>query len=110
VGLAEKGKKRMSQQTIIVEFSIKPGHLDEFEALIREHARRSLAEEPGCIRFDVIKPRLAYGTIIPDTIWLYELYQDMDAVKAHESSDRMPVLGQKTGPLVATKRLIYGVL
>lgn len=100
----------MPQQTIIVEFGIKPGHLDEFEALIREHARRSLEQEPGCLRFDVIKPRLADGTPIADTIWLYEMYEDMAAVKAHESSERMPILGQKTGPLVATKRLIYGTI
>ena len=44
----------MDRFLITVDFYLLPGALDPFLALIKENARRSLAEEPGCHRFDVL--------------------------------------------------------
>ena len=100
----------MSQISIIVEFKLKPGQQDAFEELIRAHAKASLEQEPGCLRFDVLRPFEKDGTPIKDCVWLAELYKDQDAVKAHESSPRMPVLGEKVAPMLESRRLVYGAV
>ena len=96
----------MSEIAIIVEFQLKPGKQAEFEKLIRAHAERSLKEEKGCLRFDVLQPLDSDGSLIADCIWLTELYANKEAVKEHEDSPRMSILGEAIGPLVANKRLI----
>jgi len=100
----------MSQVSIIVEFHLKPGQQEAFEELIRAHAKASLEQEPGCLRFDVLRPFEKDGTPINDCIWLAELYEDKDAVAAHESSQRLQILGEKAAPLVVSRRLVYGAV
>ena len=39
---------------IYVEFTVKAAAVERFRALILENARKSLAHEPGCRRFDVL--------------------------------------------------------
>jgi autoinducer 2-degrading protein len=97
----------MPKVSIIVEFKLHKGKQEEFEKHIRAHAALSL-KEPGCIRFDVMRPFEKDGTPIIDCIWLAELYENQDAVNFHESSPRMPQLGEKTAPLVESRRLVYG--
>jgi (4S)-4-hydroxy-5-phosphonooxypentane-2,3-dione isomerase len=46
----------MPKIAIAVEFKIKEGQHAAFDAIIREHARLTLQEEPGCERFDVLQP------------------------------------------------------
>ncbi len=100
----------MSQISIIVEFHLKPGQQEAFEELISAHARASKEQEPGCLRFDVLRPVEKDGTPINDCVWLAELYKDKAAVEAHEASPRMPILGEKIGPMVVSKRLVYGAV
>ncbi len=100
----------MSQIAIIVEFQLKPGKQAEFEKLIRAHAERSLNEEEGCLRFDVLQAIDDNGSAVADCIWLTELYENAEAVKEHENSPRMPILGEAVGPLVANRRLIKAAM
>jgi len=62
---------------ITVEFRLLPGCREAFIALIRENAARSLADEPGCRRFDVLSSD-ADGSVL-----LYEIYDDEPAFAAH---------------------------
>lgn len=96
----------MSELTIIVEFETQPGREDEFVAIIRDHARRTLQEEPGCLRFEVIKPIERDGTPIANKVMVNELYADEAAVTAHENNPRMAALGATLKPLLASRRLI----
>lgn len=100
----------MSQIAIIVEFQLEPGKQGEFEKLIRAHAERSLKEEKGCLRFEVLQAIDSDGSLIADCIWLTELYESAEAVKEHEDSPRMPILGEAIGSLVANKRLIKAAI
>lgn len=100
----------MPQISIIVEFHLKPGQQEAFEELISAHAKASKKQEPGCLRFDVLRPIDKDGTTINDCVWLAELYKDKEAVAAHEASPRMPILAEKIGPMVVSKRLVYGAL
>ena len=63
---------------IIAPIQIKEGHKEAFMAEMIADARGSVADEPGCLRFDVIQD--------PDEenrIWLYEIYKDEDAFQTH---------------------------
>lgn len=100
----------MSQMAIIVEFETLDGKEDAFLQVIREHARRTLAEEPGCLRFEVIKPIERDGTPIPNRVLVNELYADEPAVSAHEKNPRMPSVGSAVGPLVKSRRLILSAV
>ena len=79
----------MPEMTIIVEFETLDGREAEFTALMRDHARKTLQEEPGCLRFEVIKPVEPDGTPIPNRVMVNELYADQAALAAHERNPRM---------------------
>ncbi len=95
----------MPKIAIVVEFKIKPGHFAAFDAHIREHAAATLAEEPGCERFDVLQPLGADGAPDESRIMLFELYSDQAAVDAHRAGVRMPVVAAKSAPMLDGRSL-----
>ena len=96
----------MTRLTIIVEFETLDGNEEAFTALIRDHARRTLQEEPGCLRFEVIKPVERDGTPVPNMVMVNELYADEAALSAHEANPRMPGFQAATRPLLKSRRLV----
>lgn len=96
----------MTEMTIIVEFETLEGAEPEFTRIISDHARRTLAEEPGCLRFEVIKPVGKDGESLPNKVMVNELYADQAAVTAHNANPRMAPLGQTIAPLLKSRRLI----
>jgi quinol monooxygenase YgiN len=101
-----KEAQPLPQIAIIVEFDILDGQEVEFTRLISEHARLTLEEEEGCLRFEVIKPIERDGTPIPNKVMVNELYADEAAVTRHEQNPRMPILREATGKLLAGRRLV----
>ncbi len=91
--------------TIIVEFETLDGAEAQFLDLISEHARATLQEEPGCLRFEVIKPVERDGTPIANLVMVNELYADEAAVAAHERNPRMPDVQAAMSPLLKSRRL-----
>jgi len=63
---------------VLVQFTIKPEMLAEFEAAVLANARESVAKDPGCLRFDV-----SQGTDDPLTWVLHEVYDREEAHAAH---------------------------
>ena len=63
---------------IIAPIQIKPGSKEAFLEAIIGDAKGSVNNEPGCRRFDVIQDA---GD--DNRIWLYEIYDDEAAFKAH---------------------------
>ena len=90
---------------IVVDFRIKPGMEADFAAHIREHAANTLAEEPGCERFDVLAVLKDDGTPDAGRIMLYELYSSHDAVAAHRANPRMKQIGPRGAAMVAERTL-----
>ncbi len=88
----------MSPYVIIVEFTVKPGEIGRFMPLMLENAERSLADEPGCRRFDVLAGE--DGRVI-----LYEIYDDEAAFAAHCASAHFHRFDEASRPLVAGKRV-----
>ena len=68
----------MKPYIITVDFRLRADCTATFLPLIQENARRSLADESGCRRFDVL--------LQPDDgnrVLLYEIYDDERAFAAH---------------------------
>lgn len=88
---------------VTVVFRLKPGAGDAFSALIRENARASLADEPGCRQFDVVSPS---GQ--PDTIFLYEIYDSPEAFEAHKAMPHFLSFDRDSAAHVAEKTVMTG--
>lgn len=96
----------MAEMTVIVEFETLEGAEPEFIRIISDHAQRTLLEEEGCLRFEVIKPVEKDGSAIPNKVIVNELYADQAALEAHNLNPRMEPLRATTGPLLKSRRLI----
>ncbi|MEO1536445.1 MAG: putative quinol monooxygenase [Pseudomonadota bacterium] len=90
---------------VTVTFRLAVEHAQAFLAAVRENAQLSLAREPGCHRFDV-----AVGEDGPETVFLYELYDDRAAFDAHLASAHFKSFDAMVAPWVASKDVATYVL
>jgi autoinducer 2-degrading protein len=67
----------MNNAVLLVELQVKPECLDQFNEAIRVNSTASVGE-PGCRQFDVLRSQDD-----PCRVFLYEVYENADAVKAH---------------------------
>lgn len=74
---------------LFVAFWIRPDTRERFAAAIEEQARTSLAEEDGCVYFDV-----CVDVENPNHFLLYEIYADEEAFAAHRQT---PHFGRWSG-------------
>lgn len=80
----------MNKFVLIVEFQVKPESLARFNEQIAVNAKASVASEPGCRQFDVLR-----AIDDPCRVALYEVYDSEDAFKAHlEQAHTKAFLGQ----------------
>ena len=63
---------------VTVNFSIKPGQIEQFRPLMLENARLSLELETGCRQFDV-----CFNPSEPQECFLYEVYDNKSAFETH---------------------------
>ncbi|MEO9682054.1 MAG: putative quinol monooxygenase [Tateyamaria sp.] len=85
---------------VTVVFEIKPGQMEPFMEAILNNARCSVRDEPGCRQFDVCTDP---GD--PNTVFLYEKYDDLAAFEAHQTMPHYKATGPKVVDLVASKTL-----
>lgn len=83
---------------LVVEFRIQPGHVEDFDAAIRENAQRSRETEAGCRQFDVCR-----DAADPGLFFLYELYDDEAAIEAHLVSAHYRSMNAATAGWVVSK-------
>lgn len=96
----------MDEQAIIVEYEIEEGRIDAFRALVLDHARRTLGEEQGCLRFEVLEPVDRNGRPIPNRLMVSEIYASPLAVEQHERNPRLERVRAAMAPLVKSRRLV----
>ncbi len=83
---------------VTVHFDIHPPLIDDFLPLIRENARRSVEDEPGCRQFDVcVDPKARHR------VFLYEVYDDADAFSDHQQSPHFAHFDGASRAMVAGK-------
>lgn len=83
---------------VCVTFEIDPGQIETFLGLMRHQAATSLAEEPGCQRFDVWTDGAA-----PATVFLYEIYSDRAAFDDHLQSTHFKTFDRDVSPMIVEK-------
>ncbi len=88
----------MNMQALVVEFRIKPDHVEAFAAAIIHNARASRDTEPGCRQFDVCR-----DPADASLFFLYELYDDEAAVQAHLKSAHFLAMNEATASWVEKK-------
>ena len=64
-----------------VEYDIVPGKVDDFLAAVKENGAASV-KEPGCREFDI-----AVSQTDPNHVFILEVYDNEDALKAHVTTD-----------------------
>jgi quinol monooxygenase YgiN len=96
----------MGRLSIIVEFEIAPGKQAEFEAAIRAHAESCLAEEAGCLRFEITYPLDENGRRTPNRMIANELFSDLDALGAHRATTRWMHLSKLFNTMLLKRRPI----
>jgi (4S)-4-hydroxy-5-phosphonooxypentane-2,3-dione isomerase len=85
---------------VTVAFTVAPGGLPAFLALVRRNAADSVRLEPGCRRFDVLVPAEDPATA---DVFLYELYADAEAFAHHLRTDHFLLFDAQSRSLVVRK-------
>ena len=96
----------MAKVAVIVEYETNEGCHEALVASLRDHARRTLHEEPGCLRFEVLQPIDEDGKPIANRLMVDELYASEAAFAAHKANPRMPGLQARNAPLLTSRRVI----
>ncbi len=79
---------------IIAPLQIKDGAKEQFLEALLPNAQGAANTEPGCLRFDVIQDA---GD--PNRVWVYEVYTDEAAFRAHGQSEHYLKAIEVLGPL-----------
>lgn len=83
---------------IIVDFVAKEGKGPEVREILQTQAKNALEKEPRCRYFD-----LCEDPDDPHKFFLYELYDDADAVKAHGGYDHYASFRAAIDPLLKSR-------
>lgn len=83
---------------VVVTLQIAPEALDAFLPLLHQNAATSLAQEEGCLRFDICTDPER-----PNEVFLYELYIDRAAFDAHLGSAHFKHFDTAVTPMIAAK-------
>lgn len=84
---------------VIAEFRVKPGEMDAFLAAAADDARHSVADEPGCRQFDVVRPEAD-----ADAVLFYEVYDSRAAFDAHLETPHLARFREAFPPLIVEER------
>ena len=87
----------MSKVALIVKLPIKEGQRDDFLAAFSQGIATA-ETEPGTLMYIAHKDAAE-----ANTVWIYELYTDNDALGAHGGSDAFKALGAAIGPFLDGK-------
>lgn len=90
---------------VVVFFEAKEAHVADFREAILINAKASVDEEPGCRQFDV-----AQDPKDEASFFLYEIYDDEDAFKAHIATPHFKSFDALSAPWVKDKKVLtYGL-
>jgi autoinducer 2-degrading protein len=83
---------------VLVQFTVRPELLGEFEQAVLANARESVARDPGCLRFDVSQDRED-----PLTWVLHEVYDREESHQAHRRAPHFLAFDAVAGRAVTGK-------
>jgi len=94
----------MDQIALIVEYETLPGKEAEFDRILRDHAAACLNEEPGVLRFDVLRPLDENNKPIPNKFMANELFVNHAAVASHRATPRWQRIAEVFKALLVNRR------
>jgi len=80
---------------VIAEFTAKPGQREALLVVAHEDAKSSLANEEGCLAFDVLTSSTADHLVV-----LHEVYRDAAAFEAHKQMPHYAPFKTNSAPLI----------
>jgi (4S)-4-hydroxy-5-phosphonooxypentane-2,3-dione isomerase len=87
-------------RAILAYLTAKPGLEAKFKEEMTAQAKRCLANEPGCLQFDVMQDPKA-----PTRFVMLEIYKDDDAIKAHQESEHFKNFRPVVSELLAERKV-----
>ena len=87
---------------VCVEFEIVPSQLENFIGAMRKNAAQSFADEAGCQQFDICQ-----DSQNPNTIFLYEIYDDETAFEVHKAAPHYHEFNHATDGMVKKKSVRF---
>ena len=85
----------MAKFVIVATLEIAQGQMDAFLPLLIAHRDRCLKDEPGTLRFDVLRPRNEENSVL-----LYEVYADDAAFQVHWNGPHVARMRAETTGMV----------
>lgn len=86
---------------VTVLFEIQEGRMSAFLPLMTDNAQTSLKTEPGCRQFDVCADPAR-----PREVFLYEIYDDEAAFKAHLQTAHFRSFDAKVSDMITAKTVL----
>jgi autoinducer 2-degrading protein len=87
-------------KAILAYLTAKPGKEAEFKEKMTAQAKRCLANETGCLQFDVVQdPKNATRFV------MIEVYKDDAAIQAHQDSQHFKDFRPVVGDLIADRKI-----
>jgi autoinducer 2-degrading protein len=80
-----------------VTIQVQPEHAADFLKAVRHDAEHSEKDEPGCLRFDVIR-----DGDDPNRFYFYEVYRDEAALEAHRQTAHFKLYFETTRTWLAS--------
>jgi quinol monooxygenase YgiN len=87
-------------RAILAYLTAKPGMEAKFQEAMTAQAGRCLANEPGCLQFDVVQDPKDQTRFV-----MLEVYKDDDAIKAHQESQHFKDFRPVVSELVAERKV-----
>lgn len=92
----------MSTIALIVEFEVKPEHLDEFIAVMKTHAAASEAEE-GCLQFKLVTA----SAPMDYRVFLFEEWKDQAALDWHLKHSKLNETRKRYANWIFTRHITH---
>ena len=87
-------------RAILAYLTTKPGKEAEFKEKMTAQAKRCLANEAGCLQFDVVQDPKA-----PTRFVMLEIYKDDEAIKTHQESEHFKDFRPVVSDLLAERKV-----
>ncbi|WP_017600812.1 putative quinol monooxygenase, partial [Nocardiopsis lucentensis] len=80
---------------LVISIRVSPGRREDFLTGISRNAAAALSDEPGCLRFEVTQ-----DAADPDVFWVYEVFADEEALRAHRRAPHFLAWQEEKAALV----------
>ncbi len=87
-------------KVLLVDIKVADGHMKEFMALMKAQARNSLAQEKGCLQFDICLSEEDSQSVL-----LYEVYENGEAFDEHLKTEYFQEFDAVTAQMIVWKSL-----